>query len=217
MKLDMSITTRRTLLKAAAIALASPVFAAEGPFDGVPPGAWKNARHNGLCMIHPNPPANLSSMAQIAADHEPGERLIVSGQTFKPDGRTPASGITVYAYNTDAEGHYGVNHTAYPPRIYGWMKTNAFGRFELQTIRPGLYPDMRVPAHIHFSAWGNGYPLQWFDDLRFTGDPYLTSQMTAEDAGRDDFRTIQPLLRGADGVLRCAFRIRLQNECNFGS
>lgn len=211
----MSITTRRTLLKTAAIVLVPRAFPADSPFDSLPPGAWKNARRNGLVMIHRNPPANPPNSTQIAAGNEPGDRLIVSGQLFSPDGKTPAAGVTVYAYNTDAEGYYGSNHAEYPPRIFGWMKTDALGRFELRTIHPGSYPSMRVPAHIHFSAWGAGYPLQWFDELRFAGDRYITPEMTAEDAGRGDFRTIQPLLHGADGLLRCTFRMRLQNECNF--
>jgi len=211
----MSITTRRTLLKTAAIALVPRAFPADGPFDSLPPGAWKNARRNGLVMIHPNPPANPPTSTQIAGDNEPGDRLIVSGGLFQPDGKTPAAGVTVYSYNTDAEGYYGINRTEYPPRIYGWMKTDALGRFELRTIHPGSYPNMRVPAHIHFSAWGAGYPLQWFDELRFAGDRYIDPEMTAEDAGHGDLRTIQPLVRGADGVLRCTFRMRLQNQCNF--
>jgi hypothetical protein len=39
--------------------------------------------------------------------------------------------------------------------------------------------------------------------------------MLAKDAELGDFRAIQPLLRGQDGVLRCGFKIRLQTECNF--
>jgi protocatechuate 3,4-dioxygenase, beta subunit len=166
-------------------------------------------------MIWPNPPAQLGSSTQIAADTEPGERLIVSGQVFAPNGKTPAAGITVYAYNTDPDGYYGVAHAEYPPRLYGWMKTDSDGRFELRTIRPGWYPGMRAPAHVHFSAWGSGYPLQWFDELRFEGDPYITQDMLAEDAARRDFRGIQPLVSGQDGILRCSFKLRLQNECNF--
>jgi protocatechuate 3,4-dioxygenase beta subunit len=211
----MRITTRRTLLKAAAIALVPRAFPADSPFDSLPPGAWKNARRNGLVMIHPNPPANPSSSAQIADGNERGDRLTVSGHLFKPDGKTPAAGVTVYAYNTDAEGYYGINHAEYPPRIYGWMKTDALGRFELCTIHPGSYPGMRVPAHIHLSAWGAGFPLQWFDELRFEGDRYITPEMMITDATQGDFRTIQPLVRTADGVVRCSFRMRLQNECNF--
>ena len=148
---------------------------------------------------------------------EPGERLMVTGQVFGLNGRTPVPGITVYAYNTDAQGYYGENHKAYPPRLYGWMKTDGAGCFELLTIRPGRYPAMQVPAHIHFALWGGGYPPQWVDELRFEEDPYLTPAMIAEDKTRGQFATIQRFGRRADGLLHCSFRIRLQNHSNFGA
>jgi protocatechuate 3,4-dioxygenase beta subunit len=139
----------------------------------------------------------------------------VAGRVSAPDGPTPAEGVTVYAYNTDAEGYYGENRAEYPPRIYGWMKTNAAGGFELRTIYPGSYPGMRVPAHVHFVLWGGGYPLQWTEELKFEGGRYITPALVAEDAQLGEFRTIQRLSRGNDGVLRCAFQIRLRRESNF--
>lgn len=127
----------------------------------------------------------------------------------------PPPGVTVYAYHTDAQGSYGENHREYPPRLYGWMKTDAAGRFELQTIRPGHYPGMRVPAHVHCELWGGGYPLQWTDELRFAGDSYLTEAMAAEDSGRGEFRTIQPVTRGDDAAWHCNFKILPQTHTNF--
>ena len=73
------------------------------------------------------------------------------------------------------------------------MKTDADGRFELRTILPGSYPGMHVPAHIHFSLWGAGYPLQWVDELRFEGDHYITPAMRSEDANKEPSRTIRRL------------------------
>ena len=189
--------------------------ASDDPFDALPAGVWRNSRRNGLVMIRHPAPASTTSRTRIVQLGEPGEPLAVAGQVFAPDGKTPVSGVTVYAYNTDAQGYYGANHSEYPPRIYGWMKTGDEGRFELLTIHPGRYPGMRVPAHVHFSLWGAGYPPQWVDELRFEGDSYLTPEMIAEDRTRGEFGTSQPLKRGADGVLRCAFRIRLQRGSNF--
>ena len=85
---------------------------------------------------------------------------------------------------------YGENRTEYPPRIYGWMKTNAAGGFELRTIHPGCYLGMRVPAHVHFVLWGGGYPLQWTEELKFEGGRYITPALVAEDAQLSEFRTI---------------------------
>src|SRR5258708_27518935 len=138
-------TSRRALLKSALIAfsLTRPGSSADGPFDGLPPDAWKNARRNGLVMIWPNPPANLYRSTQIAADAEPGERLIVAGQVFMPDGKTPASGVTVYAYNTDAEGYDGMARAAVPPRVYGCVGTAAGVRFDPRHLQRGSDAGLR--------------------------------------------------------------------------
>jgi protocatechuate 3,4-dioxygenase beta subunit len=95
------------------------------------------------------------------------------------------------------------------------MRTDEAGRFELRTIYPGSYPEMRVPRHVHFCLWGGGYPLQWVEELRFEGDPYLTPAMIAEDNPRGEFRTIRRLTRNRDGTLQCDFKIRLLRESNF--
>ena len=123
--------------------------------------------------------------------------------------------MTVYAYNTDVQGYYNENRDEYPPRLYGWMKTTNQGEFELHTILPGSYPGMRVPAHIHFCLRGAGYPLQWVEELRFQGDPYLTPQMLTQAAQDVEFRTIQPLIDGADGRLSCSYKIKLRLRTNF--
>ena len=193
----------------------APRLNAEQPFDSLPPSLWKNQRQNGLIMIRRPAPARLESKAKIVSNSEPGEPLVVEGQVFAPDGVTPVEGITVYAYNTDAQGYYGENHTEYPPRLYGWMRTDAAGKFELSTIRPGPYPNMHIPAHIHFSLWGAGYPLQWVEELRFKGDPYLTSSLVDEDSRLGEFRTIRELKRAADGTLQCCLLVKLQRETNF--
>lgn len=189
----------------------------DDPFTSLPPDVWRNSRRNGLVMIRHPAPANITWQAKIIPPGEPGEPLVVDGQVFAPDGKTPAPGVTVYAYNTDAQGFYGENHKEYPPRLYGWMKTGNLGRFELHTIKPGRYPGMHVPAHIHFSLWGAGYPPQWVDELRFEGDSYLTPAMIADDKGRGEFATIRPLARSSDGVLHCSFHIRLRSESNFSA
>lgn len=185
------------------------------PFDALPKSAWERARNNGLIMIHRPAPANLSSRTSIVRHDEPGQPLMIEGQVFAPDGTKPVEGATVYAYNTDAQGYYGVDHKEYPPRLYGWMKTDAEGRFDLRTILPGHYPGMHVPAHVHFTVWGAGYPPQWVEELRFEGDQYITPEMLAKAKGSGEFSSIRPLTRTEDKVLHCRFKIRLQNNTNF--
>jgi hypothetical protein len=74
---------------------------------------------------------------------------------------------------------------------------------------------MQVPAHVHFTVWGAGYPPQWVEELRFEGDPYITPEMLTQAAEKGDFSSIRPLTDTDSGVLLCRFKIRLQRETNF--
>lgn len=197
------------------LALKAPGRDDGDPFDALPKSLWEKAKNNGLVMIHRPAPSVLSSRTKIVPNDEPGKPLIIEGQVFAPDGTAPAEDITVYAYNTDAEGYYGEDHKEYPPRLYGWMRTDVDGRFELHTILPGHYPGMQVPAHVHFTLWGGSCPPQWVEELRFEGDRYITPEMLAQAAGKGDFSSIRPLTHTGDGVLHCRFKIRLQHETNF--
>jgi protocatechuate 3,4-dioxygenase, beta subunit len=162
----------------------------------------------------PAPPDTTWKATIIPAD-EPGERLVVSGTVFAPDGQHVVPGIFVYAYNTDKQGNYSPDGRVYPPRLKGYLKTDEEGRFELHTILPGRYPKMHVPAHIHFTLWGAGYPMQWVDELRFEGDSYLTDEMRRESESRREFATIRPLTRDRDKVYRCSVKLRLQEKSNY--
>jgi protocatechuate 3,4-dioxygenase beta subunit len=80
-------------------------------------------------------------MATIVPSGEPGDPLIVAGRVFAPDGQHTVSGVVVYAYNTDKDGYYSPDGKVGHPRLKGYMKTDADGRFELHTTLPGRYPE----------------------------------------------------------------------------
>ncbi len=222
MVLNIAVQSRRRILEKAAVLTGSCLFIPvthgrehTDAFDSLPQTAWRNARRNGLVMVHRPAPTQLSDRTQIVPDGEPGRPLVVHGQVFAPDGSTPAHDITVYAYNTDSAGYYGSEQKEYPPRLFGWMRTTAAGRFELDTIYPGHYPGMHVPAHVHFTLWGAGYPPQWAEELRFEGDPYITPDMRAQAAAQGQFCSIQKVTEAKNGVLQCRYSIRLSKETNF--
>jgi protocatechuate 3,4-dioxygenase beta subunit len=163
----------------------------------------------------PPPPANVSSVGTIADASEPGARLIFTGQVFAPDGVTPASGVFVYAYQTDATGQYHNDPNTRVARLHGWAKTDAQGHFEFRTIHPGAYPGRQIAAHIHFHVWGGGYPLQWTPELLFTGDPFLKPEEISESGAAGKFGSVRALTTGADGVQHCTFNIRVSNVTNY--
>jgi protocatechuate 3,4-dioxygenase beta subunit len=160
-------------------------------------------------------PANPGWQTTIAGPDEPGERIVISGQVFAPDGEAPVPGIIGYAYHTDATGHYTKTGAMRPPRLQGWAKTDAEGRFEFRTVRPAAYPGRSIPAHVHFILWGAGYPRQWVDELRFEGDPFVTSHMLREAATAGKFAAVRPLEPGTDGALHCTINFCVQRVSNF--
>jgi protocatechuate 3,4-dioxygenase beta subunit len=163
----------------------------------------------------PPEPPDTKWTATIIPAAEPGEPLVVEGRVFAPDGQHTVAGVIVYAYNTDKDGYYSPDGKVGHPRLKGYMKTDAEGRFELHTIRPGRYPGMHIPAHVHFNLWGAGYPVQWTEELRFEGDSYLTEAMKSESEARGKFATIRPLSRDKNGIYHCEINLRLQEKSNY--
>ncbi|HEX8178852.1 MAG TPA: twin-arginine translocation signal domain-containing protein [Pyrinomonadaceae bacterium] len=154
-------------------------------------------------------PAHVSWRTVITSPDERGEPLVMSGRIFQADARTPAAGILLYVYHTDATGYY--NHpNRMPARLRGWMRTGADGRYEFRTIKPAPYPNRDFPAHIHPTLSGPGYPEMWFDEFWFAGDPLITPAKRALLSGRGGFNPIVTLTRGADGVLYGQRDIRLE-------
>src|SRR5437588_4849031 len=155
----------------------------------------------------PAAPPDVSSLGVIAPAGEPGQRLVVSGTVYGPDGATPAPGVIVYAYQTDAKGEYH-NDAQRVARLHGWAKTDANGHFEFRTIHPGAYPGRTVPAHIHFHIYGGGFPLQWTEELHFAGDPLLKPEEVQRSQAAGRFATVCAITRDAAGAEHCTFNIR---------
>ncbi len=147
--------------------------------------------------------------ATLVEPGEPGEPLHVTGTVYGPDGTTPAAGVEIYAYHTDAEGLYSETNDNTNPRIKATVRTGADGRYELNTIKPAPYPGGGVPAHIHYRISGGGFPDQRAD-LNFEGDPYLSSRAIARSVERGQFGSIRPLEKDADGVWQVVFDIKLR-------
>jgi catechol 1,2-dioxygenase len=121
----------------------------------------------------------------IASAEEPGERLILRGRVLGPDCATPVAGALLDVWQADAQGNYHGPSEQY--RLRGRLQTNAGGRWELFTIRPGAYRigDRFRPAHIHLSVTHRAY-LPLTTQLYFTGDPSLAPNDACGSACRSD-------------------------------
>ncbi|MGH9508312.1 MAG: hypothetical protein ACRD2M_00110 [Terriglobales bacterium] len=81
-------------------------------------------------------PREVPWSTAIADKSEPGEKLVLTGTVFgREDGKT-RQGVTIYAYHTDARGYYRSKPWG-RPRLRGWARTNAEGKYEFHTIQPG--------------------------------------------------------------------------------
>lgn len=135
---------------------------------------------------------DLPASIEIASQHEPGERMAISGRCLSWQTGKPAAGVIVYAYHTDAIGLYdggprGTRHA----RLRGWMRTGADGIYSFRSIRPATYPDRSMPAHIHLTVLEPGKRPYWIDDIVFAGEYRVDAAYRAKQG-----------LRGGDGVIQ---------------
>lgn len=126
----------------------------------------------GCELVFEGLPDKLSAQARIAPEAEPGEPLILEGTVRTPTGQ-PASGVIVYAYQTDRGGLYPSANTRHG-RLRAWTRTAADGSYRFDTIRPGAYPEQHIPQHVHMHVIEPGRGTYYIDDVHFDDDPLLT-------------------------------------------
>jgi protocatechuate 3,4-dioxygenase beta subunit len=123
------------------------------------------------------PGMELQPTAEAIAAGRHGQRLLVSGNVYAADCRTPLAGASLHVWQTNADGEYGPGHGTEDLRccyLQGTLRTDARGRYEFQTVMPGHYRGERTPppAHIHFEV-GHPDARGLMTELLFSGDPSL--------------------------------------------
>jgi protocatechuate 3,4-dioxygenase beta subunit len=162
----------------------------------------------GSCSV----PDNISSKATLAPSSESGERVVISGTIYQSDGVTPASGITLFLYQTDAGGYYRrPKEDVFAPRLHGWLRTGSDGRYEISTIRPA--PEVLArdePGHIHAHVFGRGIPEHFLHEFWFTGDPRVRPEEAKELGRLGRFSPLVHLERKESGAFVGVRDIRLK-------
>lgn len=154
---------------------------------------------------------NAPAKVTIAGKEESGERLVVSGVVFGADGKTPLANASLYVYHTDATGRYtpGATDDNRNPRLRGYLRTDAQGRYEYSTIKPAPYPGDGPPAHIHYHVNAPGY-LERVFEIVFEGDPKISNDIRTRAAQADSAFSIRKLTRAAQGVWHCTQDVTLR-------
>lgn len=129
----------------------------------------------GCELVFEGMPEHLSESARVAPPGEPGEPLTVEGVVRNGNG-SPAAGIIVYAYHTNAVGIYPKDVT-WHGRLRGWARTDSAGRYRFTTIRPAGYPDGAENAHIHMHVIEPGRGTYYIDNVVFDDDPDLPDRV----------------------------------------
>jgi len=158
---------------------------------------------DGCELIYEGMPRELSSETAIASDSEPGERMEISGHIYRLDGRTPAPGVILYVYHTDAQGYYSPapntpNIARRHGHLRGWIRTNESGEYKFTSIKPTPYPNARIPAHIHPIIKEPDKNEYYIDEYRFDDDPLLTKEERAKEEKRGGTGIIH--LTKTDGI-----------------
>jgi protocatechuate 3,4-dioxygenase beta subunit len=127
-------------------------------------------------------PADARSSGLVVPQGEPGEPLHVSGRVVASDG-TPIGGASLYVYQTDHEGYYGVKPAGdnRNPRHKVFLRSDTQGAWSFTTVKPGAYPGGRIPAHIHFEVSAPGHAPKVFE-IVFENDPFVTPMMRSNPA-----------------------------------
>ncbi len=158
---------------------------------------------DGCELMYDDMPEEIYWVTMIASQDEPGERMTISGKIFQPDGKTPAEGIILYVYHTDATGNY--SQTADQPNsmhhghLRGWMKTKANGEYKFSSIKPASYPSSTAPAHIHPLIKEPDKNEYWIDEYVFDDDPFLTEEHLKNNKNRGGSGMIH-LTKNENGV-----------------
>jgi protocatechuate 3,4-dioxygenase beta subunit len=130
----------------------------------------------------------------LAGPREPGERLRIRGTVLGPDCRTPVSRALLDVWQADAAGQYHDERESY--RLRGQILTDARGRYQIDTIRPGGYGGR--PAHIHFTVSAPGHE-SLTTQLYFRGDPVLDHDSCGPACNSGDPHRIVALSRVPSG------------------
>jgi protocatechuate 3,4-dioxygenase beta subunit len=153
--------------------LADPSYMAVHPYP----------RFRGLIRDHAK-----THTATLVTPDEPGTPLVASGTIRAADGK-PLAAALVYAYQTSAKGWYsdraahfrGGNGDFGHARLFGYLRTDDAGRYELRTIRPAGYPRSELPQHIHIEIIDpRDSKKALFTEICFEDDPRLTGDVRRE-------------------------------------
>ncbi|HTN46065.1 MAG TPA: hypothetical protein VL098_06915 [Flavipsychrobacter sp.] len=161
---------------------------------------------DGCELMYIGMPEEIRSETMSPGWTEKGQKLVVRGTIFQPDGTTPAPNVILYYWQTDHDGLYSPQpgmdeRVKRHGHIRGWVKTDEKGKYMLRTIRPVPYPNDVLPAHIHLSIKEPDVETEYYtDEINFEDDTLLLPH----------FKKYPQENRGGSGVVKVRMEDSLQ-------
>ena len=121
----------------------------------------------------------VASRVKIAADEEPGERLILCLTIKRKEDKLAAQNQEVLLYHTSESGEYQPSDTSdeSTARLNGTATTDELGRILVETILPGDYGSSSDNRHIHTSitsASPIGYDIHFKQYTGFMSNRFIS-------------------------------------------
>lgn len=131
---------------------------------------------DGCEIMYEGIPKDLKAIDTSDGWQEKGQKLVIEGTVFKPDGKTKAPNVIIYYWQTDTAGLYSKTkeENTIHGHLRGWLQSDANGNYKIYTVRPASYPNSSIPAHIHFAIKEPKLNEYYIEDLLFEDDPHLT-------------------------------------------
>jgi protocatechuate 3,4-dioxygenase beta subunit len=153
----------------------------------------------------------------IATDTIPGKKIKVIGVIKNEEGKLVANAL-VYLYHTDSRGWYAANSPHVNmnegdmrhARLFGYVRTDKDGKFELHTIKPAGYPQSDLPAHIHVHVTAEGY-RSFVNEFLFDDDERLVGNIR-ENSVRNQFIIAKPEKTEKPFEQQFSYTIQLQKQ-----
>ena len=101
----------------------------------------------------------------------PGSPLIIFGTVYASDCATPLPNALIEVWHADVAGQYD---NSLPFILRGQLRTDAKGRYQFTTIKPGrtIIGQDTIPANIHYRVSFKAHP-PLYTQLFIAGDPLL--------------------------------------------